>query len=147
MKVPRALEAFASIGLLLYVVFAYKNVPDAISQRFATVLGKVVALICLVGVTGYAHPSTVVMATLAVLISFPNFEFMTVPAPGTTETKEKPPGTLVKDRKAPKIDVETKLRSPPKGNAVPVPPPTKSKFKPAAPKKAGAELFTGYESD
>lgn len=148
MKVPASLEAFGSIGLLLYVVFAYKNVPSVVSQLFAGLLGKVVALVALIWLSHCAHPATVVMATLAVLVSFPNFEFMSVPTAGTEETTAKPPGSRVKDRKAPKVDVETKLRSPPTSNSVPTPKPgAKRALKPASSKKAGTELFTGYDSE
>lgn len=133
-------EAFVSCLLILYIVFSYKNVPPFITDVLRTPGGKVAALTGLLVGSYYLHPATTVMLMLAVLISMPNFEFMTNP----------PPGHLVKDPKAPKVDTESRLRNAPASNTVKPKPKEKpsKKLKPAKKEeKEGFELFTGYDSD
>lgn len=99
-------EMFVALLLVLYIAFAYQNVPAPVAEALASAPGKLVAAIGVFLAAMVLHPSVTLLLVLALVMSIPGVELYANPA----EAKKKAPGKNIQARKAPVIDTESKLK-------------------------------------
>lgn len=104
--------------LILYIAFAYGNPPAYLSQFLESTVGKIVALGFLLISGLYLNAGVLMLLAIAVLITIPSFEFFENNNEGKHDVSPKAPGKNIQERKAPIVDIESKLRKAPISSAV-----------------------------
>ena len=102
-----SVEMFVALLLVLYIAFAYGNIPPAVAETLSSVTGKIVIAAAIFLLAFVLHPSVTLLLVLATVMSIPGVELYANPG----DMHKKASGKNVQARKAPLIDTESKLKT------------------------------------